>query len=60
MIPSSRRQRDLFETPAPSLALTPPQRAKALALLGALLSEALRQETDAAPREEMRHDQDHA
>ena len=60
MIPASRRQRDLFETPAPSLALTPPQRAQALALLGALLSEALRQNADVATREETRHDQDHA
>lgn len=60
MTKRTRRQRDLFETPPLPIVMTPPRLAKALALLGALLIEALRRPADVAQRRETSHDQDHA
>ena len=55
-----QRQRDLFATSPPPIAMAPPQRADALALLGALLIEALRPQAAVAGARETSHDQDHA
>ena len=60
MTKPTQRQRDLFETPPPPMAMTPPRRANALALLGALLIEALRRPAAVAGPRETSHDQDHA
>ena len=60
MTKRTHRQLDLLETAPPPIPITRPRRAKALVLLGALLTEALRQQADVAGRGETGHDQDHA